>query len=76
MNDRRGTPITVGARVAYNLSGSVATGTVVGIGRGRNGPFKIKPDSEFLVMFYAKDKPLSNVRHWSSLVVLKPGEAE
>jgi hypothetical protein len=38
LTDRRGTPIQVGARVAYNLSGNVALGEVVGVAPGTAVP--------------------------------------
>jgi hypothetical protein len=66
--DNRDTVITVGAPVAFNLSGQVALGHVVSTGTRGTGPFRVR------LAHKAAGHPaghISRVRRSYSLLVLK-----
>lgn len=67
MVDRRGTPICIGSRVAYNLSGQTALGVVVGLPLKGPGVTRISPD-----LPWSRIVKFSSVKHPETLVVLKP----
>jgi hypothetical protein len=68
--DVRGTPIQAGSRVAFNRSGNVIIGTVVGLTYDRRFPAKIRADNN---ISYGRGK-LSTVRNPYSVLVLRAGD--
>lgn len=68
MLDSRGNPITVGARVAYNLSGDVAYGEVM----------RVSTVVRILALsgYYAGRGHVSTVRNPRSVMVLRAENAE
>lgn len=77
--DARGTEITLGARVAYNMSGDVVAGEVVAVGRGGNGPYRIARDYECGyqrpdIALAPVNKHVSRVKNARSILVLREGE--
>jgi hypothetical protein len=75
MKDYRGSEIEVGAQVAFNWSGEVRLGVVVGFGKKANrvyvshGKYDIRHDILIQGEGCAK---VSKVKHSSSVVVLTP----
>lgn len=65
--DRRGNTIEAGARVAYNYSGDVASGTVVKV---TNSEIHIERDSEF-----HGTNPISRVKRPEGVLVIHEGGA-
>lgn len=63
--DSRGRHITLGACVAYNRSGDVISGRVVGISAGH---IKIEPDDDFAHPWHKTS--FSRVKNFRSILVL------
>lgn len=72
LTDARGTPIEVGSRVAYNLSGDVALGTVIRLTYGYTDPIFIRPDDTWVNGY--RRSPYSRVKSRHSVLVLQPDE--
>lgn len=84
MTDNRGTPLKVGDRVAYNISGEVAVGKILRLVQGKYeasgyGWMRCvkKPLIEVQLEHRAAGQPaghISKVRHETNVIVLKEDE--
>ena len=75
--DNRGTPITSGQTVAYNLSGEVALGDIIAVGESYRS-WGIEPLIKVRLAHSAGGHPaghVSKVRNAKNVLVLKPGDA-
>lgn len=71
--DHRGTPIVIGAKVAFNYSGEIGVGRVKAIKQGyryNQTVYTFEIERDFPKGHYGSQNPISKVRNQHNLLVL------
>ena len=68
--DRRGTPLEVGKRVAFNRSGDVIIGTILDIKKNQYWKDGYRTHTEFELHIQNEEGTISKLKNYSSFVII------